>query len=190
MAALCVCTILGADRRDAMEKVGERPLLFLAASGRRRRKFGHKHDGRGDVGAHAEGHVPTAQHRHRLPVDRRVARFDAHDMCRGGFWYRPTGFVLYQHARRNPAPLRFARLREGPRYALRGTVRMINTSPYLTGTPTHFRGGSSASSPSAASGTSPSGSYAPSCVIKSPVAVRQLYLPGPMGWPSLAKVPT
>ena len=32
MAALCVCTILGEDWRDAMEKVGERPLLFLAAS--------------------------------------------------------------------------------------------------------------------------------------------------------------
>ena len=41
-----------------------------------------------------------------------------------------------------------------------------------------------------ASGTSPSGSYAPSCVIKSPVAVGKLSLPGPMGWPSLAKVPT
>ena len=194
MAALCVCTILGEDWRDAMEKVGERPLLFLAAS------LG------GVVVNLATNMMVAATSALTLRVtsllrnigivfvSTAVLRDSTLTLLEGiGFCIALTGFVLYQHARRNPAHSfadiwRDLRCPAGDGAGL--AVFLTQHSPYLTGTPTHFRGGSSASSPSAASGTSPSGSYAPSCVIKSPVAVRKLYLPGPMGWPSLAKVPT
>ena len=104
MAALCVCTILGEDWRDAMEKVGERPLLFLAAS------LG------GVVVNLATNMMVAATSALTLRVtsllrnigivfvSTAILRDSTLTVLEGvGFCIALTGFVLYQHARRNPA---------------------------------------------------------------------------------------
>merc|ERR1711937_343278 len=103
MAALCVCTILGEDWRDAMEKVGERPLLFLAAS-------------LGGVVVNLATNIMVAatsaltlrvtsllRNIGIVFVSTAVLRDSTLTLMEGvGFGIALIGFVLYQHARRNP----------------------------------------------------------------------------------------
>ena len=104
MVALAVCSVLGEDCRDAMDKVSQRPLLFLAASC-------------GGVLVNLATNIMVAatsaltlrvtsllRNIGIVFMSTAVLRESTLTLLESvGFCIALSGFVLYQHARRNPA---------------------------------------------------------------------------------------